>query len=253
LKSDGSIVGWGSNHWGQATPPAGNFSNLALLDQGQIDPGNNVVVEPIDPTTGESPAALTFSEVLEGGVTTVVSTSPSETHGPPSGFSIGNPPTTFNIETTATFTGVVQICLDYSNITYQDESTLVLFHFEDGAWVPISTSLDTENNIICGMVTLLSPFAVFESMDPIQLVEILSQQVLALNLQYGISNSLDAKLDTVLVALDDLNANNDVAAVNSLGAFISAVEAQRDKKIDGADADALIATAQEIINLIVPG
>lgn len=68
-----------------------------------------------------------------------------------------------------------------------------------------------------------------------------------MNLHQGIENSLDAKLDAAVQALDDINQNNDVAAINTLGAFINAVEAQRGKKITEADADALIAAAQEII------
>ena len=42
-------------------------------------------------------------------------------------------------------------------------------------------------------------------------------------------------------------------AVNQLNAFINQVEAQRGKKISEADADALIAAAQEIIALIEIG
>ena len=54
-------------------------------------------------------------------------------------------------------------------------------------------------------------------------------------------------LDAVVRALDDLNQNNDVAAINSLEAFINEVEAQRGKKISDAEADALIALAKQII------
>ena len=78
----------------------------------------------------------------------------------------------------------------------------------------------------------------------------LAQDVIALNLQQGISNSLDAKLDAAMQALDDINESNDGAAINTLQAFINAVEAQRGNKIPEADADALIAVAQEIINLL---
>ena len=51
-------------------------------------------------------------------------------------------------------------------------------------------------------------------------------------------------------ALDDLNQNNDVAAINALQAFINAVEAQRGIHITEADADDLIAATQNIIALL---
>jgi parallel beta-helix repeat protein len=73
-------------------------------------------------------------------------------------------------------------------------------------------------------------------------------EVMALNLQNGIENSLDAKLDAALKALDDVSANNDVAAINAIEAFINAVQAQSGNKIPNeADADDLIDIANEII------
>jgi hypothetical protein len=80
------------------------------------------------------------------------------------------------------------------------------------------------------------------------MIQELTETVIDLNLQQGISNSLDAKLGAALAALDDVNNNNDVAAINTLNAFINAVEAQRGNKISNEDADALIATAQAIID-----
>lgn len=75
----------------------------------------------------------------------------------------------------------------------------------------------------------------------------LIQNVIDLNLQSGISNSLDAKLETVLHVLDELNESNDIAAINVLNAFSNAVEAQRGKKLSESDADELIASALLII------
>jgi parallel beta-helix repeat protein len=86
--------------------------------------------------------------------------------------------------------------------------------------------------------------------DPQDMIAQLADQVRLLNLQNGISNSLDAKLDAVLQALNDINENNDIAAVNALEAFINAVQAQSDSKIPQADADALIARAQKIIDCL---
>lgn len=91
----------------------------------------------------------------------------------------------------------------------------------------------------------------YVSVKAVYLLHNLAQKVIALNLQKGISNSLDAKLYAALQALDDLKENNDVAAINALQAFINAVEAQRGKKISQEDADDLIAAAQEIIDLLI--
>ena len=84
------------------------------------------------------------------------------------------------------------------------------------------------------------------SIDPIASIESLADAVSEINLQNNIENSLDSKLDAALNALNDANINNDAAACNSLAAFISAVEAQRDNKITSAQADQLINSAQEI-------
>jgi len=85
---------------------------------------------------------------------------------------------------------------------------------------------------------------------PAELVAELLEGVGGLELPRGIANSLLAKLDTALQKLEDNNENNDAAAINLLQAFINAIQAQRGKKIPGADADALITAAQEIIELL---
>jgi hypothetical protein len=92
------------------------------------------------------------------------------------------------------------------------------------------------------------PGGCIEPQTPPEMIQGLTGTVIELNLQQGISNSLDAKLQTALSALDDVNANNDVAAINSLNAFINAVEAQRGNKITNEEADTLIAAAQAIID-----
>lgn len=91
------------------------------------------------------------------------------------------------------------------------------------------------------------------SPQPEQLLQSLAAQVMAFNLANGISNSLDAKLDSALNALDDLNINNDAAAVNSLYAFINSVEAQRGNQLTSAEADALVASAEAVIAAILAG
>jgi len=93
-------------------------------------------------------------------------------------------------------------------------------------------------------------FEVLYQITPIALLTDLVETVLALNLQTGIENSLDAKLEAAVSVIEDISANNDVAAINTLQSFINAVEAQRGKKISETDADELIVAAQKIIDLL---
>jgi hypothetical protein len=86
-----------------------------------------------------------------------------------------------------------------------------------------------------------------------ELLEDLVQAVASLNLQAGISNALDAKLDAARNALDDVNENNDVAAINSLQALINHIEAQRGNKLTDEQADMLIAATLAIIEAIQSG
>jgi len=81
---------------------------------------------------------------------------------PPSDFGFGWSPTYYYIETTAGY-GTLTIVIRYDESQYSgNESELRLFHYENGAWVDCTTSVDVERNLISGQVTSLSPFAVGE-------------------------------------------------------------------------------------------
>jgi len=82
---------------------------------------------------------------------------------------------------------------------------------------------------------------------PSEVIQDLIDVVEGYNLQQGIDNSLDAKLNSALQALNDINENNDGAAINSLQAFINAVEAQRGNTITDEQANELVSLAQNII------
>jgi len=122
--------------------------------------GSSVAVTVVDATTGTTSADVLFANVSQAGTTTLSITSGGPT--PPTGFKLGNPPIYFGLQTTASFTGQVEVCIDYSGIGFGSPSSLKLFHHENDAWVDITTSLDTTDNIICGSVTSFSAFGVFE-------------------------------------------------------------------------------------------
>jgi hypothetical protein len=122
--------------------------------------GNDVAIEPVDDTTGETPVTVTFDEVIEEGTTSLV-TLPEGDPEPP-GFKLGDPPTYYEITTTADVSGTIEVCVDYTGVSYENEGALKFYHYENGEWVDVTSFLDTEADIICGVVNSLSQFAIFE-------------------------------------------------------------------------------------------
>jgi hypothetical protein len=114
--------------------------------------GSNVVVTPDSSTT------VTFAYVASPGNTTLTSSSEGPT--PPAGFSLGDPPSYYDINTTATYSQGVTVCLNYDPTQFSDPSLARLLHFENNAWIDVTTSNDTTSHIICGQASSLSPFLI---------------------------------------------------------------------------------------------
>ncbi len=126
--------------------------------------GFNVQVVPVDLATGASPATLTFAQVTQAG-STAITISPSGPP-PPAGFLLGAPATYYELTTTAVFVPPITVCINYTGVSFGDETQLRLFHFESGAWADRTSSLDTSTDVICANVDSLSPFAIFERLPP---------------------------------------------------------------------------------------
>lgn len=120
-------------------------------------PGTNVSVRPTDSTTLAQPVTVTFSAVTVPGQTSLV-TSPAGPL-PPAGFQLGTPPRQYEITTTAQFTPPVTVCIDTTGVTFPGGQPR-LFHFENGAWRDVTTSVGPGAQV-CGVVSSLSPFAAF--------------------------------------------------------------------------------------------
>lgn len=119
--------------------------------------GTNVAVQPAGFAT------LTFDDVNTAGTTTLTTSTGGPT--PPGGFLLGDPPTYYDLSTTALFSGLVTVCLDYSGTSFVDEATLRLLHYvlSTGQWEDVTTSLDTVSDVICGRTSSFSPFLIGES------------------------------------------------------------------------------------------
>jgi hypothetical protein len=105
---------------------------------------------------------MNFQSVQAAGTTTVTAVNPQNSGSvqPPAGFEFGTPAAYYNVRTTASFSGSVTLCFTWTAGQFYDPSTIQLLHYENGAWQNVTTSLDTANSKVCGMVTSLSPFAV---------------------------------------------------------------------------------------------
>jgi hypothetical protein len=130
-------------------------------------PGTGVMVMPVvtlpDGTTTTA-VELTFDSVQTSGTTTVSagSTPSGGATGSPPGFKVGTPPVYYDVTTTAGFTGPVTLCFSWQEGQFRNEANIKLFHFQNGAWVNVTTALTTDANKVCGEVNTLSPFALFE-------------------------------------------------------------------------------------------
>jgi len=166
-----------------------------------------------------------------------------------------------NVYVTGQSTGIGTY-LDYATIKYDSSGNELWVARYDGPgnWLDeaYAMAVDASGNVYVTGASCVFTGGGYEYatikysslVDPPGAIEALIGVVISLNLQQGITNSLDAKLSAALNALDDVNTNNDVAAINTLEAFINAVEAQSGDKIQETDADGLIQAAVNIINML---
>lgn len=115
--------------------------------RGNTTPGLNIEVR----LNGVS---VLFAEVTVPGDTTAT---PALVPPPPSDFEHTSPPTTFDIGSTAVFTGNATVCLSYPPASIGPR----LMHFEGSQWVDRTTTVNSSQSVVCGVVPHLSPFAVF--------------------------------------------------------------------------------------------
>ena len=85
---------------------------------------------------------------------------------PPSNFALGNPPTYKFINTNASFTGPIDVCLTYLPSAFPAGAEPRLFHFVNEVWVDVTTRVDPISQQVCGRVTSLSPFALGTATSP---------------------------------------------------------------------------------------
>ena len=130
---------------------------------GATDPepsGEPVTVGLPDLFGGGSYATITFPGVTGSGQTSFNSEFEPAVPPVPPNFGLGDPAEYFDVSTTATFDPPAEVCILYQEWAYADEIQIRLLHLEDDEWVDVTTSLDTDADLVCGSVMSFSPFVI---------------------------------------------------------------------------------------------
>jgi hypothetical protein len=141
----------------------GNTSEISWPAVYQNTPPGPGMSVPLVDANGDTRGTVTFDDVTGAGNTVLTTpfTPPTPLTG---GFYAGDPndPTIyFDVTTDASYTGSVEVCFFYDDSNLPGpESDLELVHYNGSAWVAVTSSQDEVSNVICGMVTTLSPFVI---------------------------------------------------------------------------------------------
>lgn len=135
-----------------------DLPTLPLFSRFEVSPVTTPAGSNVNVTPGSN-TSISFEEVIDAGLTAIVSYGANPADLPPNYQLLGE---VYNIGTNATFTNA-RVCFTYdeSGLTPAEESAIRLLQLENNTWVDVTDSgyPDIANNRICGTVTSFLPFA----------------------------------------------------------------------------------------------
>lgn len=184
---------------------------------GTTSSGDTITVTP----SASLPLTLTFDSVTAGGTTTV--TSSNSAPSLPEGFQVSG--TYIDIQTTAAFTGLVDVCVPYDPSVfpyYPDGATEEeqwpggkprLMHYDASIakWVNITTAINPDIHCVCGKTASFSPFAIVKQVSVSYSVAALFDQTKA----YKSGSTVPAKIQ--LRDANGVNVSSSAITVTATG------------------------------------
>lgn len=140
------------------------------VDPGTTAAGTDVESAPVDEGTGDQPVELTFAKVALAGKTTLEITKGGPTISP--AYKFETEPVYYAIKTTASYSGLIRVCID-SEGALTDPARTTMLHgsvdqstgdveWEEPADQSVTAQADGSGFTACGNVTSLSPFVIVQ-------------------------------------------------------------------------------------------
>lgn len=227
----------------EATSPAGAVAMFTVYATDDQDPSPTVACLPASGNTfaiGSTPVTCSATDAAGNSATGTFFVQVVDT----------TPPTlllpgTLTVNATSPSGAVVTYGADATDIV--GPTATPVCSAPSGSRLPIGTTIvtctatDAAGNVGSGSFTVVVRSAT-------QQIDNLVAQVKALNAKQGVADSLDAKLQNVIAALNSAKAGDKASACTKLDAFINEVRAQTGpgKSLTQSDSEKLVADAQRI-------
>ncbi|HWN58503.1 MAG TPA: hypothetical protein VNO74_10405, partial [Methylomirabilota bacterium] len=166
VSSNGSIyLAGGTFAHDFPTTPANVFqpTSTAQLSGFAVNISNTTVAAGSNQTVAPNGGTTVTGTTSSGGSTTAT-TSSTNPNPVPASFT---PVSQFtDITTTASYTGLITVCLNYNPGVVVNAADLSLLHFQLSQWADITTSNNATTGVICGQASSLSPFVIALRIQP---------------------------------------------------------------------------------------
>jgi len=240
LKKDGSIVGWGRNHYGQTATPSGN--DFVAIAAGNY---HGLALKKDGSVVGWG--ANDYGQATPPAGNDFVSIAAGDVHSlalKKDGSVVGWGWNQWEQTTSPAGNDFVAIAAGkYYSLALKKDGSIAPWGADYG-------NCPTDNNFVALAVGVIHSLALYERNPAVELLYNLVYDVMALNLP----RSFVRKLNDAIKMLTDANPNNDSAASNKLYNFIDQVSKITDENLDAEwDPDALIKAVEKIIAMLEAG